>query len=91
MAAVASHHIFSSVRLSNAWILATLSASARAVCRKLSLPIAIDTPHGQMFPCLGVYTIDGRACGIYGRLSPRPVITYEAIDIAVLIDQKGRE
>jgi hypothetical protein len=38
----------------------------------------------MMYPCLGVYTIDGRAAGIYGRLSARPLVDYAAVDVAVL-------
>ncbi len=45
----------------------------------------VDTPHGAMFPCIGVYVIDGRVCGIYGRLSPTPVIDFTALDAAVLL------
>ncbi len=48
--------------------------------------VPLDTPLGPMFPCIGVYTIDGRAAGIYGRLSPSPVIDYAAIDVPVLLD-----
>jgi hypothetical protein len=40
-----------------------------------------------MYPCIGVYTIGGRACGIYGRLSRNPVVTYTAADVAVLIEK----
>ena len=45
----------------------------------------MSTPLGPMSACLGVYTINGKAAGIYGRLSPDPVINYSARDIAVLI------
>ena len=79
---------------SKRWCLAKLDALLHPrqwLAQKRFDPIAIDTPHGEMFACVGVYTIDGRACGIYGRLSPRPVINYEAIDVAVLIAQEGRE
>jgi hypothetical protein len=48
-------------------------------------PLAVDTPTGPLYPCLGVYTVDGRAAGLYGRVSPRPVIDFEAVDIAVLV------
>jgi glutathionylspermidine synthase len=47
--------------------------------------LAVATPLGAMYPCLGVYSVDGRAAGVYGRLSPRPWINHEAIDVAVLI------
>jgi hypothetical protein len=47
--------------------------------------LPVDTPAGPMYPCLGVYTIDGRAAGVYGRLSPRPLIDYAATDVAILV------
>jgi glutathionylspermidine synthase len=49
-----------------------------------TLPLA--TPMGELYPCVGVYTIDGRAAGAYVRLSHRPVIDYRAIDAALLIE-----
>jgi len=48
----------------------------------------IETPLGRMFPCIGVYTINGRACGAYGRLSRTPVIDYSAVDVPVLIEDE---
>jgi hypothetical protein len=47
--------------------------------------LPVETPAGPMFPCLGVYTINGRAAGIYGRIAPKPFIDYTAIDVAVLV------
>ena len=47
--------------------------------------LAIATPAGPMYPCIGVYTIDGKAAGIYGRMAPQPLINFAAIDVAVLI------
>jgi len=55
-------------------------------------PVAVDSPIGPVYACIGVYTIAGRACGIYGRLSRTPVVDYSAIDVAVLLvddDEKG--
>jgi glutathionylspermidine synthase len=46
---------------------------------------SIETPLGDMYPCVGVYTIDGRAAGAYVRLSHRPIVDYRAIDAAMLI------
>ncbi len=48
--------------------------------------ITVETPLGRMFPCIGVYVINGRACGIYGRLSSQPVVKYDAVDTAVLLE-----
>ncbi|HYN07983.1 MAG TPA: glutathionylspermidine synthase family protein [Vicinamibacterales bacterium] len=36
------------------------------------------------FPCLGVYTVDERVVGAYGRLADRPLIDARAEDAAVL-------
>jgi len=44
----------------------------------------LETDAGPVFPCLGVYTIDGRVAGAYGRLSARPLIDSRAEDAAVL-------
>lgn len=49
--------------------------------------LAVETPLGELFPCIGVYTINGRAAGIYGRLSRGPVTDYAAIDVAVLLEE----
>jgi glutathionylspermidine synthase len=46
---------------------------------------SIATPLGPMYPCLGLYTIDGRAAGVYGRIARRPLIDAAAIDVAVLV------
>jgi glutathionylspermidine synthase len=50
-----------------------------------SLPV--DTPTGAQHLCLGVYTIDGRAAGIYGRCSSRRIIDQGAADVAVLLKE----
>jgi hypothetical protein len=36
------------------------------------------------YPCLGVYTVDGRVAGAYGRVATRPLIDSLAEDAAVL-------
>jgi hypothetical protein len=53
--------------------------------------LSIPTPHGPMYPCLGVYTVDGRAAGIFGRMAPGPLIDFAALEVAVLrdIDESG--
>lgn len=49
-----------------------------------ALPLASDG--GDLHPCLGVYTVDGRAAGIYGRAARRARIDHLAQDMAVLVD-----
>jgi glutathionylspermidine synthase len=53
--------------------------------RRFSI-VPIATPAGAMYPCIGIYTVDGRGVGIYARISPKPIIDYSAIDVAVLIE-----
>jgi glutathionylspermidine synthase len=51
---------------------------------------SIATPDGPRYPCLGVYTVNGRFSGIYGRIAAKPFIDYAAADVAVLIrDEPG--
>ncbi len=46
----------------------------------------LRTPMGMMYPCIGVYTIDGMASGVYARMGARPVIDFEALDTACLVE-----
>ncbi len=48
--------------------------------------VVAETAMGPMYPCVGVYVIDGQAAGTYGRLSAGPVVNYSAIDVAILVD-----
>jgi glutathionylspermidine synthase len=50
--------------------------------------LPIETPAGAMYPCLGVYVLDGKAIGIYGRISAKAVIDHTAIDVAVLLEKE---
>jgi hypothetical protein len=46
--------------------------------------LPVETDLGPMYPCVGVYTINGKFSGIYGRMSPKPLIDFSAMDVAVL-------
>ncbi len=46
---------------------------------------ALPTPDGPRFPCIGVYVVDGRAAGLYGRLAERPLVDDRALDVVVLL------
>jgi hypothetical protein len=69
---------------------ARLSPRAWVAQRRFAT-LPVETPAGPMFPCLGVYTITGRAAGIYGRIAPKPFIDYAAVDVAVLVKGGNRE
>jgi len=49
------------------------------------VPIMLDDVAWHI--CFGVYTINGRAAGIYGRVADRPLINHLARDVAVLVEQ----
>lgn len=42
-------------------------------------------PTGELFPCIGVYTLNERVIGAYGRVARQPLIDHLAQDAAVLI------
>jgi glutathionylspermidine synthase len=47
--------------------------------------VPIDTPDGERYPSVGVYVVDGRAAGAYGRVATRPLIDARAQDAVVLV------
>jgi hypothetical protein len=47
--------------------------------------LPLRTAEGDLFPCIGVYTVDGRTAGVYGRAARRPLIDHRTQDVAVLI------
>ncbi|HEY1801773.1 MAG TPA: glutathionylspermidine synthase family protein [Terriglobales bacterium] len=52
-------------------------------------PIAIPSYVGMVCPCIGVFTIEGRAAGVYARVSTNRITDFSAMDAALLIDEKG--
>jgi glutathionylspermidine synthase len=58
--------------------------------RRFSIaPLA--TSMGAVFPCIGVYTVNGKAAGLYGRVAASPLIDHNAQDAAVLLRADGKE
>jgi glutathionylspermidine synthase len=51
--------------------------------------LAVETPEGPRYPCLGVFTVDGRAAGCYGRVSAKPLTDADSQDVAVLIESEN--
>ena len=47
--------------------------------------VALEHEGAALHPCLGVYVIDGRAAGIYGRVARKALIDSRARDVAVLL------
>lgn len=53
--------------------------------------VPLETASGVQYACLGIFTLDSRAVGAYGRIATKPLIDHDAQDIAVLIRRKDRE
>jgi glutathionylspermidine synthase len=47
--------------------------------------VPVSGANESYFPGIGVFTIDGKAAGIYARVARKPLIDDEAQDISVLI------
>ena len=60
----------------------------RWVLQRRFVPAPIASHLGPVYPCIGVYTINGRASGVYARASVRRVTDYAAMDVALLIDEE---
>lgn len=48
---------------------------------------ALASADGPLHPCLGVYVVDGRACGVYGRVARRALVAHDAQDAAVVVER----
>jgi hypothetical protein len=51
--------------------------------------VPIDGPEGPLHPCIGIYTVDGRACGAYGRASAKPLIDGGAREAPVFLERRA--
>jgi hypothetical protein len=56
------------------------------VAQKRFESMPVPTPIGPRHVCVGIYTVNGRAVGAYTRFSPRPLIDFAAIDVALLLE-----
>ena len=45
----------------------------------------VETEKGRRHVCLGIYTVDGKAAGVFGRLSKTALVDWTAQDVAVLL------
>jgi hypothetical protein len=58
--------------------------------RRFSI-VPLETSMGAVFPCIGVYTVNGKAAGLYGRVAANPLIDHNAQDAAVLLRADEKE
>jgi glutathionylspermidine synthase len=59
------------------------------VAQRCFQAIPLEGPRGPVFPQVGVFTVDGTAAGIYGRLARRPLIDCWSQDVAVLVSDES--
>jgi len=59
----------------------------RWVAQRRFSPLAMSAGDETMYACIGVFVIDGKACGIYGRIAKAILIDARANDVAVVIGQ----
>ncbi|HKQ48135.1 MAG TPA: glutathionylspermidine synthase family protein [Phycisphaerae bacterium] len=64
---------------------------AHWVAQKRFCITPVETLNGLEYPSIGVFVIDGRVAGCYGRISSRPIIDDRAKDIVVLIETNNRD
>lgn len=64
---------------------AVSDAPAQWIAQRRFDVIPVPTGTGDVFPCVGVYTVDGKFAGLYGRAARVPLIDAGALDIAILI------
>jgi glutathionylspermidine synthase len=56
------------------------------VAQRYFQQVPLENRGERLYPCLGVYTIDNRVAGIYGRISTNGLVDFRARDIAVLVE-----
>ena len=59
----------------------------RWVVQRKFQTVPIPSDLGPVYPCIGVYTINGKAAGIYARAGLQQVVNYSAMDVAVLVSE----
>lgn len=59
------------------------------VAQRRFSPLPVLVQGASWHVCVGVYTVDGRAAGIYARIAPEPLINHLARDVAVLVEPAG--
>lgn len=63
---------------------------AEWVAQERFTAVPIATEKCAVYPCVGVFTIGGKAAGFYGRVAERPLIDQNAQDAAVLMVETKR-
>ncbi|HTV41281.1 MAG TPA: glutathionylspermidine synthase family protein [Candidatus Sulfotelmatobacter sp.] len=57
------------------------------IAQKRFEAVPMRSPVGDVYPCVGVYTLNARVIGAYGRMARRPLIDHLAQDAGVLVKE----
>ena len=61
---------------------------ARWVAQRRFETVPVPTEDGPVYPCIGVFTVNGRMAGLYGRAAFSPLVDENALDVAVLVREQ---
>ena len=53
--------------------------------------VPLEGAEGKVYPCIGIYTLNNRVIGAYGRVARTPLINHLAQDAAVLVAEAKPE
>jgi glutathionylspermidine synthase len=59
------------------------------IAQKRFQVVPVTTMQGDVFPCVGVYAVNGKVAGFYGRAAGKALIDEHAFDVAVLVRREG--
>ena len=63
----------------------------RWVAQRRFETVPIDTDDGPVYPCIGVFTVNGKMGGVYGRVAFSQLVDENALDVAVLVRSEKPE
>jgi len=88
-----SVHMYEAVstRSWNALKSAALNHPERWVVQRKFEILPVWSELGRVYPCIGVFTINGEVAGAYTRVGLQPVIDYKATDVALLIAEEDSD
>jgi hypothetical protein len=53
--------------------------------------LPVETSDGSRYPCLGVFTLESKTVGVYGRVASKPLVDENAQNGAVLLREVDSE
>jgi glutathionylspermidine synthase len=59
------------------------------VAQRRFIAAPAELGNSTVYPCIGVYTVDDRVVGAYGRLATRALVDGRAADAAVLVERRA--